>query len=173
MNRSIAWLGVAVMLLGFGLLASPIVLLGRESFTMEQEAGLLIVPVSLVVVMIGALQANPERTTVGGAFGNREEATRRPVEPVPGSTHPPSPFAPREPVLCRHCRTTIPYDVAFCPRCARPRECRLCGRFLGRAGNDTECLGCRRVEAFCNCPRALRAGPRSAPPPRARREDRA
>lgn len=173
MNRSITMLGVAIMLVGFGLIASPIALLGKESFTVEQELGLFVVPISLVVVMIGAVQANPERTTVGGTFGNPEENTRRSPPAGTEEARPPMRFGPRESVQCRHCRTTIEYDVAFCPRCARPRECRACGRSLGRAGNDTDCPGCHRVEAFCNCPRAPRAGPRYAPPPPARRtEDR-
>jgi hypothetical protein len=147
MNRSIILLGVAIILAGLALVASPIVLTG---------AGLL-------VVMIGAVQANPAATTVGGTFGNPDANPRRspPAHPA-GTGRPPLGFNPREPVSCRYCRTVIAFDLAFCPRCARARECRECGRTLGMAETQTDCPGCHRQEAFCNCPRVARAVPRPA-----------
>lgn len=157
MNRSITLVGVAIILAGLALVASPLVLTGAEQFTFAQEAGIFASPVGLLVVMIGAVQANPKTTTVGGTFGNPDVALRRPGFPKPPATaHPGVGFSPREPVDCRYCRTVISYDLAFCPRCARPRDCRACGRTLGVAGDRTDCPGCHRVEAFCNCPRIHR-----------------
>jgi len=159
MNRSITLIGVAIILFGFMLVASPIVLTGGEQFDLAQEGGIFLAPIGLLVVMIGAVQPNPERTTVGGTFGNPEMTPRR-TSPA----RPPDParaglgFNPRAPVDCRNCRTVIPYDLAFCPRCARPRDCRGCGRPLGSTGDRTDCPGCHRVEAFCNCPRTARPG---------------
>lgn len=158
MNRSITLVGVAIILAGFALAAAPIVLTGREEFDLFQESGILVAPIGLLVVLIGAVQPNPERTTVGGTFGSSEENDLRRTEPVrsPTSARPPLGFNPREPVNCHYCRTVIAYDLAFCPRCARPRECRVCGRPLGIAEEVTDCPGCHRIEAFCHCPRLAR-----------------
>ena len=157
MNRSITRLGVAILVMGFMLVASPLVLTGGEVFNVEQEAGLLIAPIGLLVVLIGAVQPNPERTTVGGTFGNPEEVHR--LRSSPPRT-PPVPSLPRwnpkEPVSCRHCRTTIAPDLARCPRCARARDCRACGRPLGSVLDRATCPFCGRQEAFCNCPRMAR-----------------
>ena len=157
MNRSITQLGVAILVVGFMLVASPIVLTGAEVFDLEQEAGLLIAPIGLLVVLIGAVQANPERTTVGGTFGNPEEVHR--LRSVP-SRSPAEPAAvrwnPNEPVFCRYCRTVIGPELARCPRCARARECRACGRPLGFVLDRATCPYCGRPEAFCNCPRMTR-----------------
>lgn len=160
MNRSITFVGVAVLLAGFALVASPIVLYGHEVFDLFQEAGIFLAPIGLLVVLIGAVQVNPMTTTVAGTFGNPDLAPRRPglerpVEPARTARG----FSPKAPVECRQCRTFIPYDLAYCPRCARPRECRACGRTLGVADDRTDCPGCHRVEAYCSCPRLVRAGP--------------
>jgi hypothetical protein len=158
MNRSITLIGVAIILFGFMLVASPIVLTGAEQFDLAQEGGIFLAPVGLLVVLIGAVQPNPERTTVGGTFGNPEMTPRRPPpDRFAESSRTPLGFNPRTPVDCRYCRTVIAYDLAFCPRCARPRDCRGCGRPLGVAGDRTDCPGCHREEAFCNCPRTGRA----------------
>ncbi len=162
MNRSIALVGVALILVGLALISSPIVLFGHETFDLEQGAGILLVPVSLLVVLIGGVQPNPERTTVGGTFGNPEVQVRRPLSPKPIEAARGLGYSLREPVSCRHCRTMIAFDLALCPRCARPRECRSCARTLGMASDRTDCPGCHRIEAFCNCPRLARpagAGP--------------
>lgn len=162
MNRSIVLVGVAIIVAGLALVASPLVLLGTEVFTIEQEFGIFLSPVGLLVIMIGAVQANPEITTVGGTFGNPDMAPKRvaPTSPTTTGRATPLGYNPREPVNCRQCGSVITYDLAFCPRCARPRECRGCGRPLGMAEERTDCPGCHRVEAFCNCPRVAR--PRSA-----------
>ncbi len=158
MNRSITQLGVAIIILGFMLVASPIVLTGAEVFDFEQEVGLLIAPIGLLVVLIGAVQPNPERTTVGGTFGNPDEVRRlrssAPSHVVPSATVPR--WNPNEPVSCRYCRTVIAPDLARCPRCARARECRACGRPLGFVLDRATCPYCGRPEAFCNCPRIVR-----------------
>ena len=157
MNRSIVLLGVGVILGGFALVASPIAITGTEQFDLAQEAGIFLAPLGLLVVMIGAVQANPELTTVGGTFGNPDLGPRRPApERSPEPSRPARGFNPKTPVDCRYCRTVIPYDLAFCPRCARPRECRECGRVLGVVEDRTDCPGCHRVEAFCNCPHRAR-----------------
>ncbi len=157
MNRSIALVGVAVILAGFSLVAAPIVLTGTEQFDLFQESGIFLSPIGLLVVLIGGVQPNPERTTVGGTFGNPDE--RRPgsgsARPVPAS-RPALGYNPHAPVDCRYCRTVITFDLAFCPRCARPRDCRGCGRPLDSAVDAADCPGCHRVEAFCNCPRLAR-----------------
>jgi RNA polymerase subunit RPABC4/transcription elongation factor Spt4 len=170
MNRSITLVGVFIILVGFALVASPIVLTGSEQFDLTQEAGIFLAPIGLLVVLIGAVQANPELTTVAGTFGNPDAAPRRPT-PERSAEPAPRGFSPKSAVDCRYCRTVIPYDLAFCPRCARPRECRGCGRVLGVTEDRTDCPGCHRVEAFCNCPRlnkptgsmAVRTGGRRRP----------
>ena len=162
MNRSIVLVGVGIILAGLALVASPIVLTGTEVFTIEQEAGIFLTPVGLLVIMIGAVQANPAITTVGGTFGNPDMTPKRPAAQPSATVIRTTSlgYHPREPVNCRHCGSVITFDLAFCPRCARPRECRGCGRPLGMAEDRTDCPGCHRVEAFCNCPRLAR--PRGA-----------
>jgi len=159
MNRSIMLVGVGIILAGLALVASPIVLYGSEMFTIEQEAGIFLAPVGLLVLMIGAVQANPDRTTVGGTFGNPDVRPDRTGEVGAAAAARPVPrgFSPHAAVDCRYCGSVITYDLAFCPRCARPRACRGCGRPLEMAGELTDCPRCHRVEAFCNCPRVARA----------------
>jgi hypothetical protein len=158
MNRDIAGIGVVFILLGFGLVAYPIVVFGGEQLDLEQEIGFLVAPLGLVVVMLGALAHDPERTTVGGAFGNPELAARRPDRGAHPTLEPRANrvFNPHEPVNCRYCRTVIAADLALCPRCARPRECRNCGRPLGIVMDRPTCPACARAEPFCNCPQLAR-----------------
>ena len=172
MNRSIAYCGVGLIVFGFMLVAYPIVVTGAEQLDLEQELGFLLAPVGLVVVMLGALALDPARTTVGGAFGNPESAQLR-----AGSTLVVEPrarrlFNPHEPVNCRFCRTVITADLAQCPRCARARDCRGCGRPLGLVNDRPTCPTCARAEPFCNCPALVRPPPPSRPtgPPSRRRE---
>ncbi|MFY9716830.1 MAG: hypothetical protein WAK40_02705 [Thermoplasmata archaeon] len=158
MNRSVVYLGVGVILFGIALVASPLVLLGRELFTIEQEAGLLVAPVGLVVVMLGASFYDPTRTTVGGAFGNPEATIRPSLE----SRNPPHAsstlYHPHGFAICRYCRTPIGYELANCPRCARARGCRSCGRPLGMVLDRGTCPMCARPEALCNCPELSHTG---------------
>jgi len=172
MNRSIAYGGVGVIVLGFILVAFPIVVTGAEQLDLEQEAGFLLAPVGLVVVMLGALALDPARTTVGGAFGNPETALQRGTA---GTTVEPRQrriFNPHEPVNCRYCRTIITADLTQCPRCARARDCRSCGRPLGLVNDRPTCPTCGRAEPFCNCPLLVRPTPsaRTNVPPSRRRE---
>jgi len=170
MNRSIVLLGVAIILAGLALVSSPIVLTGAEQFDFEQEAGIFLTPIGLLVILIGAVQPNPERTTVGGTFGNPDADVGRPAKSGSadrGRAY--TGFSPREPASCRYCRTVIAFDLAVCPRCGRPRECRGCGRPLGMVEDRTDCPGCHRVEAFCNCARvAHSAAPGPISPSRRR-----
>lgn len=154
MNRSITLVGVTVIVAGFALMAFPIVATGAEQLDLELESGIFLAPMGLLVVLIGAVQVNPERTTVAGTFGNPDLSPPRP--PLTRAKEPERAaigFNLKSPVQCPNCRTYIAYDLAFCPRCARPRDCRACSRTLGVADDRTDCPGCHRAEAFCSCPR--------------------
>lgn len=157
MNRSIAYIGVGIILFGCALVASPIVLTGVESFDLYQELGIYIAPVGLVVIMLGAVAHDPEATTVGGAFGSSEANYLRDGEIRRAGTGPePVRYNPKEPVSCRYCRTNIDWDLVQCPRCTRARECRTCGRPLGMVLDRPTCPSCARPEPFCACPRIAR-----------------
>jgi len=156
MNRSVAYLGVVTCLAGLALACFPIVVTGHEVFDLEQEVGFLVAPVGLVGVMLAFTLHDPRETTVAGRFGNPEEARRHRAEPL-RPTLPSLGYNPREPAVCRHCRTNITFDQANCPRCARPRECRTCGRPLGYVLDRATCPRCARAEAFCNCPQVARS----------------
>jgi hypothetical protein len=155
-NRAMVYLGTAVALAGVVLLAYPIAVTGFERFDVEQEAGLLVGPLGLVIVGIGAVDPDPTRTTVAGVFGNREEAGPR----GPRSRSPEGPERPRwnpfDPVDCRYCRTVITHDLSRCPRCSRARPCRSCGRPLGQVLERPTCPSCARAEAACSCARLAR-----------------
>lgn len=154
MNRTITLLGLFVLLVGIGLIASPEVLSGLETVTPLLEVGVFVLPVGLSIILWGASSPDPRATTVAGVFGNPEEnilrrsslgSTRNfDVRYLPG---------PRESVNCRHCYTLIPWDVAECPRCARRRECRACGRPLFYLSGAVRCLPCVRAETYCVCPK--------------------
>jgi hypothetical protein len=153
MNRSIVALGAGIFLLALGLIASPIALLGHEQFTLGQELGLYLIAPALAVVLIGSISDDPRVTTVGGAFGNPDVALERPARsraPIVGVR--PLTYHPNEAVPCRYCSTIIPPDLAQCPRCARARECRSCGRPLGIVLDRATCPACARPEPFCSCP---------------------
>ena len=174
MNRSIGYCGVLLIVLGFMLVSYPIVLTGAEQLDVEQEAGFLLAPLGLVVVMLGALSLDPSRTTVGGTFGNPETDLLRETPTPPVDTRARRLFNPHEPVNCRYCRTVITSDLAQCPRCARARDCRSCGRPLGLVNDRVTCPTCARVESFCNCPQLVRptSHVRVNVPPSRRREVR-
>ncbi len=164
MNRSIVYIGVGFILLGFALIASPIVLTGAEQFTLEQELGLFVVPFGLVVILLGAVAHDPETTTVSGAFGSSEANVLRAVATARSreAPRPPVRYNPKEPVGCRYCRTNIPAELVQCPRCTRARSCRGCGRPLGMVLDRPTCPTCARAEAFCNCPMIARAAAATA-----------
>ena len=153
MNRSILLVGVGILLLGFALIAFPIAVTGQEQFDIEQEAGIFFIAPAMAVLLVGSISEDPRTTTVGGTFGNPDTAATRPAAPrtPPG---PPQPlrYNPRDPVRCRFCSSIIAFDLAQCPRCARARDCRGCGRPLGIVLERTTCPMCARAEALCNCP---------------------
>jgi hypothetical protein len=154
MNRSILLIGVGILLFGFALMAYPIAVTGQEQFDIEQEAGVFFIPPALAVLLVGSISDDPRTTTIGGTFGNPDADTRptsRPRASPPTGTA--LRYNPREPVRCRYCSSIIAYDLAQCPRCARARECRTCGRPLGVVLERATCPSCARPEALCNCPR--------------------
>ncbi len=167
MNRSVAGVGIVLIVFGFMLLSYPIVFTGVERFDLEQELGVYVVPVGLLVVLLGAMGHNPEATTVGGAFGNPDaDVMRGSARGAPPAPRSPVRYSPKEPVACKYCRTIIPWDVAICPRCARARECRTCGRPLGVVLDRPTCPTCARAEVFCNCPPLARPARTAAVGPR-------
>lgn len=156
MNRSTAWIGIAIVLVGVGLVTFPIYTTGHESLDDEQIVGFLVAPVGLFVVLIAAVSVDPRTTTIAGAFGN-------PDEPVPtgkgsAETSLPRRISPYASVYCRSCRAVITSDLARCPRCSRARECHGCGRPLGLVLDRPTCPTCARAEPFCNCPFLQRSG---------------
>lgn len=164
MNRSVVLIGVVLICAGFALAAYPIATTGTESLDIEDEVGFLLAPFGLVIVMLGALAQDPSRTTVGGAFGNPDVALERASSRAPPvDQRARRIFNPHEPVDCRYCRTVITADLAQCPRCARARECRGCGRPLGFVINHVTCPSCGRAEALCNCPQLARPSPTVRP----------
>jgi hypothetical protein len=154
MNRSIVFIGVGIFVLGLALISSPIALTGQEQFDLAQESGLFFIAPAMAFLLVGAISDDPRVTTIGGALGNREfdrkpEEVDRPAAPV----RPTLGYNPREPVRCRQCSSIIAFDLAQCPRCARPRECRGCDRPVGIVLDRVTCPTCAREEPFCNCPR--------------------
>jgi len=150
MNRSTAWVGIGLVLVGIALVAFPIYTTGREMLDDEQLVGFLLAPVGLFVVLIAAVSVDPRTTTVAGAFGNPDET------PAPGTSAAAVPrrrfVSPYASVYCRSCRAVITADLARCPRCARSRECHVCTRPLGQVLDRPTCPTCARAEPFCNCP---------------------
>jgi hypothetical protein len=157
LNRSLTFLGLGILIVTLALLAFPIVVTGHEMFDLEQQLGLVGLPVGLLVILFGASSPDPRLTTVGGAFGNPDENLLR----REGVVDVPTPAArfipgPRETVHCRHCYTGIPPGTLVCPRCSRSRDCRSCGRQLTLVGLAIRCPRCQRDEVFCNCPKVPR-----------------
>jgi len=156
MNRAIAGVGIGVILTGIGLVAFPVVVSGQEQLDPEQLAGFLVAPVGLFVVLLAAVAVDPRRTTIVGTFGNPDEPL--PVDP----TELGPPARPRGALTgvayCRHCRTAITFDLAQCPRCARARGCRTCGRPVGVVLERPTCPTCARPELTCCCPLLPRRG---------------
>ncbi len=149
MNRSLAYVGLGVILTGIALVASPIVLTGRMDMDLAPLSGLIVAPVGLGVVGIAAASIDPRRTTVH-TFGNDE------APPAPKAAPPVvNPIAhlgnPKAPVRCPNCRTVMTYEMSRCPRCAEDRPCRMCGKPLDSVDDRATCPQCQRAELFCNC----------------------
>lgn len=152
MNRSIIGVGGGILIFAFVLLAFPIAVTGHEAFDLEQEAGLYFIAPALAVILIGGISDDPRVTTIGGAFGNPDVRLERPEARRYVGAPPRLAYHPKEAVACRYCASLIQPDLAQCPRCARARECRSCGRPLGIVLERATCPACARPEPFCNCP---------------------
>jgi hypothetical protein len=148
LNRSIAGIGIAVVVAGIALVAFPIAVTGREGLDPEQIAGFLVAPVGLFVVLIAAISVDPARTTISGTFGNPDE----PVPPEPAAPAPRPRGALAASVYCRFCRSVIPRELSRCARCSRARACQPCGRPLGMVLDRPTCPTCAQPEPLCNCP---------------------
>lgn len=148
-----AYLGLFLIGLGFLLMAWPIVLSGAFSVGPGLFIALVMVPVGIGVVFYAALSPDPERSTIGGWFGNPEENWLRRRERA-RPLHDPSRYrpSPRESVNCRGCYTAIPAQQADCPRCGRRRACRNCGKPLFYLGGAVRCGPCVKDEVYCDCP---------------------
>jgi hypothetical protein len=163
MNRTLALVGTVLVIIS--LLSISIPFLVTSAFKVSDAAyaaGLLFL-VGLVVLYQAATAVDPSVTTVGGILGNpiidesrraEEAVTNVPLSPVRYTV------GPKEPVNCRYCYTAIPWDVANCPRCARPRHCRSCGKPLFYLAGGVRCGPCVRDESQCNCPRVKATGAR-------------
>jgi hypothetical protein len=149
MNRSLAYVGVGVILAGIALVASPIVLTGRMTLGVAPIAGFIIAPLGLFVIGFAAASFDPRRTTVR-TFG-QDEPPPRPEPPEELVVAQFRPVNPKAPVRCPNCRTVMTYDLSRCPRCAEDRPCRACARPLASVDDQAVCPGCTRQELFCNC----------------------
>ncbi len=156
MHRSLASVGIAILVVGLALVAFPVIVLNREQLDVEQISGFLIAPVGLFVVMLAASSGDPRRTTVGGAFGNPDEPSGVDGPPVARSARPRL-YNPNDAVHCRFCRCVITAELANCPRCSRSRLCRRCGRPLGQVLERPTCPTCAHAEAFCACAELARS----------------
>ncbi len=151
MNRPLTSAGVGLVLVGVSLVASPIVLTGRETMTLPSIAGLILAPVGLAVVGIGLVSFDPRLTTVHTAFGDENSPAPRHAAAHAAGGSGPRLANPRAPVRCANCRTIMTYELARCPRCAQDRPCRGCGRPLVPREEGATCPSCLRPELFCNC----------------------
>jgi hypothetical protein len=168
MNRDIVGVAGVLIVFALALVSFPLWALGTEQFDIEQELGILFVPFSLVILLVGLMALDPRTTTVGGAFGNAEfDPTRR--KPTSGVQRTRLAYDPLSEVHCPYCRTIITADLTQCPRCGRARPCRSCGRPLGTVLERPTCPSCARAEALCNCPPLPRSTAVPAPSTRGRR----
>ncbi len=151
MNRSMAYVGIAVVAAGFALVAFPITVLGHEVLDPEQELGFLLAPLGVVVVLFAAVAPDPRASTVRGTFGSEEAAFAERVKTRRAEPEGPRPYSPSDPIRCRFCSSIIASDLAQCPRCARARACRSCRRPLGIVLDRPTCPRCARAEGLCDC----------------------
>lgn len=133
MNRSLALVGLVLVIVGILLVSIPFLV--TSGFQVGYEfygAGVLFL-VGLVILFQAAIASDPHVTTVGGLLGNPiVDESRKAEEAVTNLPATRVRYAPgpKEPVNCRYCYTAIPWNVLDCPRCARPRHCRNCGKQL-------------------------------------------
>ncbi|HZY70511.1 MAG TPA: hypothetical protein VFF67_05990 [Thermoplasmata archaeon] len=160
MNRTITFLGLAVLLGGIGLVIYPLVTSGSEALDIEVESGIFVLPVALSVLLWGASAPDPRVTTVRGVFGNPDEnLLQRRLDRNPALAAARYRPSPKEPVNCRSCYTLIAPELADCPRCGRRRECRGCGKPLFFLAGAVRCAPCLHDEVYCDCPKVRRTPP--------------
>ena len=163
MNRTLALLGLVMVIVAILVVSIPFLV--TSSFQIGYTlyvAGLLFL-VGLIILLQGAMAPDPRVTTVGGLLGNPiVDESRRAEEAIMGvpTSHIRYAPGPKEPVNCRYCYTAIPWDLVDCPRCARPRLCRNCGKRLYFLAGAVRCAPCVRDESICNCPRVRPSGSR-------------
>ncbi len=163
MNRSLALVGLVLVLVALFLVSIPFLVTSAFRIGYEVYVAALLFLVGLGILFQGATAPDPAVTTVGGLLGNPlVEESRRAEEAV--TNVPPSQvryaLGPKEPVNCPHCYTVIPWNVLRCPRCGRPRRCRNCGKELYYLAGAIRCAPCVRDESQCNCPKIRASGAR-------------
>ncbi len=163
MNRSLALVGLVLVIVAILLVALPFLVTASTGGTPLLFGGALLFLVGLALLFIGATSPDPKVTTVGGLLGNPiVDESRRAEEELLSPAERAVRYAPgpKEPVNCRYCYTVIPWNILDCPRCARPRLCRNCGKRLFLLAGAVRCGPCVRDEFYCNCPRVRPSGPR-------------
>ncbi len=164
MNRSLALAGLVLVIVAILLVALPfLVTASADGDYLFFGAGLLFL-IGLVLLFVGATSPDPKVTTVGGLLGNPiVDESRRAEEALltPAERHLRYAPGPKEPVNCRYCYTVIPWNILDCPRCARPRLCRNCGKRLYLLAGAVRCGPCVRDEIYCICPRVRASGPKA------------
>ncbi|MCI4327560.1 MAG: hypothetical protein L3K16_08035 [Thermoplasmata archaeon] len=159
MNRSIVFVGLALMILAIGLFAYPEILTGAEAVDLEVQVGIVVLPLGIAVIVLGAAAPDPRLTTVGGMFGNADENEMRKrlarSPPTGQARFLPSPL---ESVNCRKCYTAVPAQMADCPRCGTHRECRGCNKPLYVLAGAVRCAPCLKDEVYCSCPKVRKPG---------------
>jgi hypothetical protein len=168
MNRDMVGVGAVLLVFAMALVGFPLYALGSEQFDLEQELGILFLPFTLVILLVGLMALDPRTTTVGGTFGNPEFDAARAK-----SAGPEGPirrrYNPLEEVHCPSCRSLVAPDLTQCPRCGRARPCRSCDRPLGTVLDRPTCPACGQAEVFCNCPSLPRRPSVPTPSSRGRR----
>jgi hypothetical protein len=163
MNRSLALVGVVLVIVSILLISIPFLVTSSFKVTYIVYVTGLLFLIGLVILYQGATAPDPSVTTVGGLLGNPiVDESRRAEEAVTNVPLSPVRYAigPKEPVNCRQCYTAIPWNVVNCPRCGRARQCRNCNKPLFFLAGGVRCAPCVRDESQCNCPRVRASGAR-------------
>lgn len=156
MNRSLALVGLILVVVSILLVSIPFLVTSAFQVNDALYATGFLFLVGLVILFQAATSPDPAVTTVGGILGNPVvDQARKAEEAVMGTPPRHVRYAPgpREPANCRYCYTLIPWNILNCPRCARPRHCRGCGKQLYFLAGAVRCGPCVRDESQCNCPR--------------------
>jgi hypothetical protein len=165
MNRSLALVGLILVIVSILLVSIPFLVTSAFQVNDALYATGFLFLVGLVILVQAATSPDPTVTTVGGLLGNPViDESRKAEEAITGIPVRQFRYAPgpKEPVNCRYCYTLIPWNILNCPRCARPRHCRNCGKQLYFLAGAIRCVPCVRDESQCNCPRVRAPGARPA-----------